>query len=111
VFPQYSRTDRVLLAKGTNLQDANCPFGSVNTACQAAFLGIHLTSGSSAYFEVRRVNLFMPTSCIHRMIRGPGYGPQTTISMPLVHLKLRSSLGVVSFQNPRGLFGSLELVS
>ncbi|KAF8439368.1 glycoside hydrolase family 55 protein [Boletus edulis BED1] len=38
-------------AKGTNMQVANCAAGSVNTACQAAFLGIHLTSGSSAYFE------------------------------------------------------------
>ncbi|KIJ60156.1 glycoside hydrolase family 55 protein [Hydnomerulius pinastri MD-312] len=38
-------------AAGTNLQNAQCPSGSVNTACQAAFLGIHLTAGSSAYFE------------------------------------------------------------
>ncbi|KAG9310411.1 glycoside hydrolase family 55 protein [Chiua virens] len=38
-------------AVGTNMQNAQCPSGSVNTACQAAFLGIHLTSGSSAYFE------------------------------------------------------------
>ncbi|KAI5990344.1 glycoside hydrolase family 55 protein [Pisolithus marmoratus] len=30
---------------------SQCPSGSVNTNCQAAFLGIHLTSGSSAYFE------------------------------------------------------------
>ncbi|KAG0696777.1 glycoside hydrolase family 55 protein [Suillus ampliporus] len=30
---------------------SQCPSGSVNTACQAAFLGIHLTSGSSAYLE------------------------------------------------------------
>ncbi|KAH0838819.1 glycoside hydrolase family 55 protein [Lanmaoa asiatica] len=42
---------RVYLAVGTNMQRANCPNGTVNTACQAAFLGIHLTSGSSAYFE------------------------------------------------------------
>ncbi|KAF8549344.1 glycoside hydrolase family 55 protein [Imleria badia] len=38
-------------AAGTNLQLANCPSGSMNAACQAAFLGIHLTPGSSAYFE------------------------------------------------------------
>ncbi|KAH7884163.1 glycoside hydrolase family 55 protein [Phlebopus sp. FC_14] len=39
------------LAVGTNLQNAQCPSGSVNANCQAAFLGVHLTSGSSAYFE------------------------------------------------------------
>ncbi|KAF8549350.1 glycoside hydrolase family 55 protein [Imleria badia] len=38
-------------AIGTNLQSADCPSGSVNAACQAAFLGIHLTAKSSAYFE------------------------------------------------------------
>ncbi|KAI6105107.1 glycoside hydrolase family 55 protein [Pisolithus croceorrhizus] len=38
-------------AAGTNMQASQCPSGSVNTNCQAAFLGIHLTSGSSAYFE------------------------------------------------------------
>lgn len=38
-------------AAGTNLEDSACPAGSVNANCQAAFLGIHLTSGSSAYFE------------------------------------------------------------
>ncbi|KAI6146888.1 glycoside hydrolase family 55 protein [Pisolithus tinctorius] len=30
---------------------SQCPSGSVNANCQAAFLGIHLTPGSSAYFE------------------------------------------------------------
>ncbi|KAH7929806.1 glycoside hydrolase family 55 protein [Leucogyrophana mollusca] len=39
-------------AMGTNLQTAECPAGSVNTtACAASFLGIHLTSGSTAYLE------------------------------------------------------------
>ncbi|KAN0101177.1 glycoside hydrolase family 55 protein [Tylopilus felleus] len=38
-------------AVGTNMQHANCPSGSVDPACQAAFLAIHLTPGSSAYFE------------------------------------------------------------
>ncbi|OAX38483.1 glycoside hydrolase family 55 protein [Rhizopogon vinicolor AM-OR11-026] len=38
-------------AAGTNLQRAQCPSGSVNADCKAAFLGIHLTPGSSAYFE------------------------------------------------------------
>lgn len=38
-------------AAGTNMQASQCPAGSVNANCQAAFLGIHLTSGSSAYFE------------------------------------------------------------
>jgi len=38
-------------AVGTNMQSGQCPSGSENAACQAAFLGIHLTSGSSAYIE------------------------------------------------------------
>ncbi|KAH0838875.1 glycoside hydrolase family 55 protein [Lanmaoa asiatica] len=38
-------------AAGTNLQYAQCPSGSVNPSCQAAFLGIHLTRESNAYFE------------------------------------------------------------
>ncbi|KAG1800145.1 hypothetical protein EV424DRAFT_1265505, partial [Suillus variegatus] len=38
-------------AAGANMQYSQCPPGSVNSACQAAFLGIHLTSGSSAYLE------------------------------------------------------------
>ncbi|OJA12371.1 hypothetical protein AZE42_04340 [Rhizopogon vesiculosus] len=38
-------------AAGTNLQGAQCPPGSINADCKAAFLGIHLTPGSSAYFE------------------------------------------------------------
>jgi hypothetical protein len=46
------------LAIGTNLQYAHCPSGSVNASCQAAFLGIHLTPKSSAYFEVRGVAWF-----------------------------------------------------
>ncbi|KAG2097978.1 glycoside hydrolase family 55 protein [Suillus discolor] len=40
-----------ILAVGTNMQYSQCPPGSVNSACQAAFLGIHLTSESSAYLE------------------------------------------------------------
>lgn len=80
MLPQYrTPTNRVHLAKGTNLQLANCPPGSVNTACQAAFLGIHLTPGSSAYFEVRGIDLYTPTPCIHRLIREPGCGLQTMI--------------------------------
>ncbi|KAG2137936.1 glycoside hydrolase family 55 protein [Suillus clintonianus] len=43
--------DSSLLAAGTNMQYSQCPSGSVDTAFQAAFLGIHLTSGSSAYLE------------------------------------------------------------
>ncbi|KAG2335843.1 glycoside hydrolase family 55 protein [Suillus weaverae] len=30
---------------------SQCPSGSVNSSCQAAFLGMYLTSGSSAYLE------------------------------------------------------------
>ncbi|KAH7905299.1 exo-beta-1,3-glucanase [Hygrophoropsis aurantiaca] len=38
-------------AAGTDLQSAQCPSGSVNTDCQAAFLGLYLTAASSAYLE------------------------------------------------------------
>lgn len=39
-------------AKGTNLQNAQCPKGSNNPgACAGAFLGLHLTRQSSAYLE------------------------------------------------------------
>ena len=34
------------------MQIAQCPSGTQNTNCQAAFLGIHLTPGSSAYLQV-----------------------------------------------------------
>jgi broad specificity polyphosphatase/5'/3'-nucleotidase SurE len=46
------RSDSSLLAAGTNMQSSQCPSGTVNSACQATFLGIYLTSGSSAYLEV-----------------------------------------------------------
>lgn len=42
----------VATAAGTNLQ-SNCPSGSDNTQCTAAFMTLHLTSGSNAYLEVR----------------------------------------------------------
>lgn len=38
-------------AIGTDLESAQCPEGSTNTACMAAFLGIHITADASAYFE------------------------------------------------------------
>lgn len=38
-------------AAGTNMQIAQCPSGTQNINCQAAFLGIHLTPGSSAYLQ------------------------------------------------------------
>lgn len=62
LFRYTAPTDRVYLAVGTNMQAAKCKNGTVNTACQAAFLGIHLTSGSSAYFEVSGIDSFIPTS-------------------------------------------------
>lgn len=37
-------------AAGTNLQ-SNCPSGSDTTQCTAAFMTLHLTSGSNAYLE------------------------------------------------------------
>ena len=43
-----------LLAAGTNLELAQCPSsgaGGIN-ACYAAFLGLHITPGSTAYLEV-----------------------------------------------------------
>ncbi|EIW85955.1 glycoside hydrolase family 55 protein [Coniophora puteana RWD-64-598 SS2] len=38
-------------ATGTNLANPQCPQASRNAACQASYLGLHLTSGSSAYIE------------------------------------------------------------
>ncbi|KAI0082779.1 exo-beta-1,3-glucanase [Panus rudis PR-1116 ss-1] len=38
-------------AAGTNLQQSNCPSGSQNNACFAAFLALHLTARSNAYLE------------------------------------------------------------
>lgn len=49
-------------AIGTNLQYADCPVGSVNPSCQAAFLGIHLTPHSSGYFEVCSLYFWMAHS-------------------------------------------------
>ncbi|KAG1790955.1 glycoside hydrolase family 55 protein [Suillus plorans] len=40
-----------ILANGTHLQDAECPAGSFNLECFAAFLGLHITYGASAYLE------------------------------------------------------------
>jgi glucan 1,3-beta-glucosidase len=36
---------------GTNLQSSQCPSGSNNAACFAAFMGLHLTSSGAGYFE------------------------------------------------------------
>ncbi|KAJ4305297.1 hypothetical protein N0V90_000828 [Kalmusia sp. IMI 367209] len=39
-------------AKGTQLQVAQCPVGSVNDACMAGYMNVHITSSASnAYFE------------------------------------------------------------
>ncbi|KAH7925008.1 glycoside hydrolase family 55 protein [Leucogyrophana mollusca] len=38
-------------AIGTDLQVSQCPISTINPSCQAAFLGLHLTPGSSAYLE------------------------------------------------------------
>ncbi|RPD66327.1 exo-beta-1,3-glucanase [Lentinus tigrinus ALCF2SS1-7] len=38
-------------AAGTNLLASNCPSGSQNTDCSAAFLALHLTPQSNAYIE------------------------------------------------------------
>jgi hypothetical protein len=37
---------------GTNMQSSQCPTMSPGSSCYAAFLAVHLTSASSAYFEV-----------------------------------------------------------
>jgi glucan 1,3-beta-glucosidase len=44
---------------GTNLQSGQCPTGSQNSACLAAFMGLHLTSSSSAYLEGTWVSLHL----------------------------------------------------
>lgn len=46
-------------AAGTNLEKAQCPSGSDNTACTGAFLGLHLTRSSSAYLEVSPAIILM----------------------------------------------------
>ncbi|EJF66026.1 exo-beta-1,3-glucanase [Dichomitus squalens] len=38
-------------AEGTNLLVSNCANGTVNDACSAAYLALHLTEGSTAYLE------------------------------------------------------------
>ncbi|KAI1790568.1 exo-beta-1,3-glucanase [Ganoderma leucocontextum] len=38
-------------ADGTNLLTSNCANGTVNAACSAAYLGLHLTAKSTAYLE------------------------------------------------------------
>jgi glucan 1,3-beta-glucosidase len=38
--------------RGTNLQLSQCPIANPGSGCYAAFLGLHLTRGSSAYLEV-----------------------------------------------------------
>ncbi|KAF8446401.1 exo-beta-1,3-glucanase [Boletus edulis BED1] len=50
MWDTYFRYVRVLAA-GTNLQYAQCPAGNLSPDCQAAFMGLHLTQGSSAYLE------------------------------------------------------------
>lgn len=37
---------------GTELEAQKCPRGSLNDECMAAFMGIHITSGATAYMEV-----------------------------------------------------------
>lgn len=38
-------------ASGTDLQTAQCPSGSDNSACMASFLALHITSSATAYLE------------------------------------------------------------
>ncbi|KAG2149369.1 glycoside hydrolase family 55 protein [Suillus clintonianus] len=38
-------------ANGTHLQDGECPSGTYSTECFAAFLGLHITYGATAYLE------------------------------------------------------------
>ncbi|KAF9820126.1 hypothetical protein IEO21_01559 [Rhodonia placenta] len=42
---------RLPAAAGTDLESSECPSGSDSTSCFAAFLALHLTSGSNAYLE------------------------------------------------------------
>ncbi|KAG2075935.1 glycoside hydrolase family 55 protein [Suillus decipiens] len=41
----------IRLANGTHLQDAECRAGLLNPECFAAFIGLHITYGASAYLE------------------------------------------------------------
>lgn len=53
----YTGPDAVfVLAAGTKLQYAECPAGNLSPDCQAAFIALHLTQGSSAYLEVRNLS-------------------------------------------------------
>lgn len=66
-------------AIGTNMQYSQCPAGSTNADCQAAFLGIYLTSQSSAYFEVRTTQRLGGRPWVQQLTREHGYGLQITI--------------------------------
>lgn len=80
------------LAAGANMQYSQCPPGSVNSACQAAFLGIHLTSGSSAYLEVQGLEAQITYSNLIFSHRAHGSGPPTTTLILPAPLKFRSLL-------------------
>ena len=49
----YATDVFIVSAAGTKLQYAECPAGNLSPHCQAAFMGLHLTQGSTAYLEVR----------------------------------------------------------
>lgn len=92
------------LAAGTNLQYPECPAGNLSPDCQAAFMGLHLTQGSSAYLEVGSLSTStwnLSLSCC----REPGSGMLTTISMTLKDAKQVFSPAAGYCQNPLGQYG------
>ncbi|KAG0697704.1 hypothetical protein DFH29DRAFT_788775, partial [Suillus ampliporus] len=52
-FEVFSLADNTLLllivANGTHLPDGECPSGTYSSTCFAAFLGLHITYGATAY--------------------------------------------------------------
>lgn len=101
-----------LSAAGSNLQYPQCPPFKTETAeCMAAFLALHLTSGSTAYLEVSyitSVHLRQTQIIAHR---AHGFGWQTMIWMVATKTKSASMPEEAFFQNPRDQYGWLELVS
>ena len=54
-FPLRTSSPDIIQAAGTRLQASQCPIsgGGGISNCYGAFLGLHLTPGSTAYLEVR----------------------------------------------------------
>lgn len=68
------------LVAGTKLQYAECPAGNLSPECRAAFIGLHLTRGSSAYLEASNLST-LTWGLLLTCSREPGFGLLTTTSM------------------------------